>query len=145
MSVAITQHELDRLFTAALETAIALIGKQGEFFPVLFELRADRTIHTLAVLDRAAPDDPVAGYHAVLRPRAVDGTIIASAIAEEIAGEPRTIRIRLRAANFSNDILVPFELTSTGLLKRGRKVIPGDFTQQAAENEVFRASCAQPI
>ena len=44
MAGGIDQTRLDALFTAALEAAIARIEKDGTFFPLVFELRANGVI-----------------------------------------------------------------------------------------------------
>ena len=47
------------------------------------------------------------------------------------------IRVRIRAANYSNDILVPFEVAAKGFLTKDRKIVTGNFAQHPAPNEVF--------
>ena len=77
MAEGIDQARLDALFTAALEAAIARIEKDGTFFPLVFELRANGAIQNVAVLEIGAIEgaqgvlDRLAD---VIRPRAADGT-----------------------------------------------------------------------
>lgn len=140
MGGGITQDELDRLFTAALETALALLAQRDEFFPALFELRADRSIQTVAVLDKDASGDPVDAYGAVLRPRAAEGTILASAIASverDLAAKGGTIRVRLRAANYASDMLARYTIATSGVMRRERKVELGPIAAEPAVNDVF--------
>ena len=56
MAGGIDQTRLDALFTAALEAAIARIEKDGTFFPLVFELRANGVIQNVAVLDTGATE-----------------------------------------------------------------------------------------
>ena len=124
MAAGIDQARLDALFTAALEAAIARIEKDGTFFPLVFELRANGA---QGVLDRLAD---------VIRPRAADGTIRAAAIVRHRT-DAATIEVRLRAANYSNDVLVPFEIASSGLLGHQRQLTLGSFTARPAANDLF--------
>ena len=66
MTGGITQDALDRLFTAALEAAVARMEKDGHFFPLVFEMRANGMIHNMAMLETA----PVDGSADVLERRA---------------------------------------------------------------------------
>jgi len=135
----LTQDELDRLFTAALETAIALIEKRGDFFPVLFEIRPDRTIQTVAVLDRGVVADPLASFHEALRPRAKSGAILASAIASQRKGTggEREICVSIRSPNYAQDILTGYRLEISGFLKRKRKVELKETVATPVPNEIF--------
>lgn len=142
MGEGITQNELDRLFTAALETAIALLEKQGDFFPVVFEMRRDRTIHTVAVLDRtnrSTTQDLMDGFHQALRPRAADGTIVASAIASDRKGwtGEEAICVALRAANYASDVHVAYRIDTSGILRKTREVELAGTRAVLAVNEVF--------
>jgi hypothetical protein len=138
----IDQDELDRLFTAALETAIALIEKQGDFFPVLFEMRPDRTIQTVAVLDRGAVADPLASIHEALRPRAQSGAILASAIASQRKGPGGELKVcvSIRSPNYAQDVLTGYRLETSGFLKRKRKVELSETIARPVQNEIFAQS-----
>ena len=91
MAEGIDQARLDALFTAALEAAIARIEKDGTFFPLVFELRANGAIQNVAVLE----------------------------------------------ANYAADVLVPFEIASSGLLGHQRQLTLGSFTARPAANDLF--------
>ena len=139
MGSGIDQDQLDALFTAALEAAIARIEKDRTFFPLLFELRANGAIQNVAVLETGAIEgrqSVLDRFAELLRPRASEGTIRAAAIALHLA-DCASIEVRLRASNYSANVLVPFEVTSTGLIKRKRELTLGDFTAREAENEIF--------
>lgn len=136
----IEQYQLDRLFTAALEAAIARLEKDGHFQPLLFELRESGAIHNVAVLDT----ETVEGRQSVLdrliqllRPRARDGMIRAAAIVLHRADE-EMIEVRLRALNYSSNLIVPFDVTSSGLLRKRRELALGQFAAKPSENEIFR-------
>ncbi len=73
---------------------------------------------------------------AVIRPRAADGTIHAAAIVRHRT-DAATIEVRLRAANYAADVLVPFEIASSGLLGHQRQLTLGSFTARPAANELF--------
>ena len=47
----ISQDQLGRFFTAALEAAIGRIEKDGHFHPLVFELRANGSLQAAAVLE----------------------------------------------------------------------------------------------
>ncbi len=134
----ISQDQLDRLFTIALEAAIGRIEKDGHFHPLVFELRANGTIHAVAVLETGAGDDqrgPVDRLIDLLKPRARDGTILAAAIVRLREGE--LAEVRLRARNYSADIDVPFALDTSGLVKRKRRLALGEFAAREVPNELF--------
>ena len=135
----IDQGQLDRLFTSALEAAVARIEKDGHFFPLIFELRASGIIHNLAVLD-LAPIDGKEGVQdrlaALLRPRAESGLIHAAAIITHRASD-KSFCVQMRASNYSQDIEVPFSVGVEGLIKRRRRVTLGDFSAKEAANAIF--------
>ena len=82
MPPGIDQAQLDALFTAALEAGIARIEKDGTFFPLLFELRANGAIQNVAVLETGAIDGAqtvLDRFAELLKPRAREGTIQAAA------------------------------------------------------------------
>lgn len=136
---ALTQDQLDRLFTAALEAAIGRVEKDGYFYPLIFELRANGTIQAVAVLETGAVDnssEPIDRLVALLRSRARESTIIAAAIAILGTGADN-VELRLRAANYSADIHVPFSVETTGLVKRKRKLMLGEFDARPAINDIF--------
>ncbi|QYJ06935.1 hypothetical protein [Qipengyuania flava] len=139
MGGGIDQSQLDRLFTAALEAAIARIEKDRTFFPLIFELRETGAVHNVAVLETEAIEGAQSvldRFAALLRPRAAEGTIRAAAIALHRADD-KAIEIRLRAANYSSDIRVPFELETRGLIRKQRAVTLGEFAAREAENDIF--------
>ncbi len=130
---------LDRLFAAALEAAIARVERDGHFFPLLFELRANGAIQTVAVLETGA----IHGAQSVLdrlvellRPRAADGTIRAAAIVLHRAADS-AIEVRLRAEGRAEDVRIPFAIASSGMLRRRRKLTLGEFERRAVPNELF--------
>ena len=135
----IDQDQLDRLFTAALEAGIARIEKDGHFFPLVFELRANGIIHNVAVLDLApinSSEGVLDRLADLLRPRAEEGKIKAAAIVQHCAQEHRFL-VQLRAPNYSNNIDVPFDVAQEGLIKRRRRVSLGEFASVPAENAIF--------
>lgn len=139
MGEGIDQAQLDALFTAALEAGIARIEKDGTFFPLLFELRANNAIQNVAVLETGSIDgaQPVLDRFAeLLRSRAEEGKIKAVAIVQHLSGEG-ALEVRLRAANYSADLQAPFELARCGLLKRKRNLTLGEFSVRTARNEIF--------
>ena len=139
MGGGIDQSQLDRLFTAALKAAIARIEKDGTFFPLIFEVRDTGVVQNVAVLETEAIEGAQSvldRFTALLRPRAADGTIRAAAIALHRPGES-AIEIRLRAANYSSDIRVPFTLETRGLIRKQRAVAFGEFAARDADNEIF--------
>ena len=139
MSAAIIQSALDRLFTAALEAAVARMEKDGHFFPLVFEMRANGIIHNVAMLETAPVDgsaDVLERLTAMLRTRATEGTIVASAIVLQ-GGEDRRMSVRLRASNYAKDIAVPFEIECKGFVKRRRRVSLGEISGDTVANDVF--------
>lgn len=135
----IDQNELDRLFSAALEAAVARLEKDGHFFPLIFELRADGTVQAVAMLETGSVEgDAVARMFDVLRQRAAHGLIRATAIACHVTGSSE-VEVHLRAPNHASDILVPFAVTTRGLFRRRRELVLGEFTARDAKNEVFGA------
>ena len=135
---AITQDQLDRLFTAALEAAIGRIEKDGHFHPLVFELRANGTIQAVAVLETGEIDSTIGLLERLarlLRPRAQDGTIAAAAIVR--LREEGVAEVRLRAPNYSADIDVLFTVDTTGLVKRKRRLSLGEFASRDVPNDVF--------
>ena len=135
----IDQDQLDRLFTSALEAGIARIEKDGHFFPLVFELRANGIIHNVAVLDLApinSSEGVLDRLADLLRPRAEQGKIKAAAIVQHSTQEHRFL-VQLRAPNYSHDIAVPFDVAHEGLIKRRRRVSLGEFVAEPAENAIF--------
>lgn len=136
---AISQDQLDRLFTAALEAAIGRIEKDGYFYPFVMELRANGAIQAVAVLETGDTDntrDPAARLNDLLKPRAQNGTILGAAISI-LHSSQSMVEVRLRAANYSADIQAPFVTRITGVVKRKRRVELGEFSQQPARNDIF--------
>ena len=139
MTGGITQDALDRLFTAALEAAVARMEKDGHFFPLVFEMRANGTIHNMAMLETAPVDgsaDVLERLAAMLRSRANEGTIVASAIVLQ-GGDDRRMSVRLRAPNYAKDIAVPFEIERKGFVKQRRRVSLGEISGDTVANDVF--------
>ncbi len=139
MPPGLDQAQLDALFTAALEAGIARIEKDGTFFPLLFELRANGAIQNVAVLETGAIDGAqtvLDRFAELLKPRAREGTIRAAAIVLHHATRDM-MEVRLRATNYASDVQVPFAIARGGLFARKRKLTLGEFTLRAAENEIF--------
>ena len=136
---AITQDQLDRLFTAALEAAIGRIEKDGHFHPLVFELRPGGMIQAVAVLE-SSPIDPSRGpadrMGQLLRPRAEAGRIEAAAIVR-LRRDGDVAEVRLRAPNYSADIDVPFAIETSGLVKRKRQLVLGEFSARPVANDIF--------
>ena len=135
----INQEKLDRLFTAAMETAIARIEKDGNFFPLVFEMRDGGVIHNVAMLQSESIDgrgDVLERLEDILAPRAGDGTIQAAAIAVHRPNR-RGVEVRLRAANFSQDLMVSYSARTSGLIRRKRAVSLGAIEARDAENRIF--------
>lgn len=133
----IDQDELDRLFTAALEAAIARIEKDGHFAPLLFELRDSGAIQAVAVLDKTSHDSEeavVEGFAVILRPRAAEGLIRAVAIALH---RRDAIEVRLRAAGYAADATAAYTLESTGLLRKRRALTLGAIAAAPATDTIF--------
>lgn len=139
MTGGITQDALDRLFTAALEAAVARMEKDGHFFPLVFEMRANGMIHNMAMLETAPVDgtaDVLERLAAMLRSRANEGTIVASAIVLQGGGD-RRMSVRLRAPDYAKDIAVPFDIERKGFVKRRRRLSLGEISGDTAANDVF--------
>ncbi len=134
----IEQGQLDNLFTAALESAVGRIEKDGHFFPLVFELRANDTIQNVAVLEAGTIEgtqDVLKRLAELLRSRASDGKIKAAAIVHRSNGG--MIEARLRAPNFSANIEVPFTVDASGLIRRTRRVELGELVAYPTVNDVF--------
>ena len=137
MTQRIGQDELDRLFTAALEAAVARLEKDGHFFPLMFELRSDGTIQAVAMLETGAvAGDAVGRMFDLLRQRATEGVIRGAAIACHHAGSDQ-VEVRVRAPNYASDIFVPFSIETHGLIRRRRELTLGAFEAHPADNAVF--------
>ncbi|MEZ5681593.1 MAG: hypothetical protein R3E14_09890 [Erythrobacter sp.] len=137
MNEGIGQNELDRLFTAALEAAVARLEKDGHFFPLMFELRRDGTIQAVAMLETGEVEgDAISRMFDVLRQRADEDLIRAAAIASHVTDAAR-VEVRLRAPNYASDIAVPFAMETTGFFRRRRKLALGEFELRDVVNEVF--------
>lgn len=135
----IHQGQLDRLFTAALEAGIARIEKDGHFYPLVFELRANGVIQNVAVLDLASvngAESVMDRLAELLRPRAEEGTILAAAIIQHRAAE-NSFQLQLRAPNYSQDVTIPFEIAREGVIRRRRRVSLGEFAAVPADNAIF--------
>lgn len=135
----IDRATLDRLYSVAMEAAIARIEKDGTFQPLLFEVRPGGAVQAVAVLDPGS----IAGHDAVLdrlcellRQRAVEAAILGAAIAIHHR-EERRIEIRLRAPGHAADIATPYGLVTRGLLRRQRRVTMGRPRWRHVGNEIF--------
>ena len=134
----ISQDQLDRLFTAALEAAIGRIEKDGHFHPLVFELRANGSIQAVAVLETGAVDNakgPIDRLVALLKPRAEDGTIDAAAIVR--LREEGVAEVRLRSRNYSANIDALFTVETSGFVKRKRRLELGEFASRDVPNDIF--------
>ena len=134
----ISQDQLDRLFTAALEAAIGRIEKDGHFHPLVFELRANGLVQAVAVLETGAVDNakgPIDRLVALLKPRAEDGTIDAAAIVR--LREEGVAEVRLRSRNYSANIDALSTVETSGFLKRKRRLELGEFASRDVPNDIF--------
>ena len=134
----ISQDQLDRLFTAALEAAIGRIEKDGHFHPLVFELRANGSIQAVAVLETGVVDNargPIDRLVALLKPRAEDGTIDAAAIVR--LREEGVAEVRLRSRNYSANIDALFTVQTSGFVKRKRRLELGEFASRDVPNDIF--------
>ncbi|WP_369026831.1 hypothetical protein [Qipengyuania sp. RANM35] len=139
MGGGIGQGELDRLFSAALEAAVARLEKDGHFFPLIFELRTDGTIQAIAMLETGTVEgDAVIRMFDVLRQRGEEGLIRGAAIACHESGGSE-VEVHLRAPNYASNIIVPFTVTTRGFFRRKRELTLGEFSARQAQNEVFPA------
>ena len=137
MARGISQDDLDRLFTAALEAAVARVEKDGSFQPLVFELRDTGAVQAVMMLDKEHIDGPEAARErlmSLLRPRVAEGRVRAAAIAEK---EGRDIVVRLRAANYSADVTAPVALATSGIVRRKREATLGEFSQVQVPNDLF--------
>ncbi|MBX7532531.1 hypothetical protein K3165_06325 [Qipengyuania sp. 1XM1-15A] len=136
---AITQDQLDHLFTAALEAAVGRIEKDGHFHPLVFELRGNGAIHNVAVLDTDTIDGRrtvIDRLFAILRPRVAEGRVKACAIALD-RHDDAEVAVLLRAPNFSANIAVPYTEEGKGFLKLKRRLSLGEFAAREVPNELF--------
>ena len=134
----ISQDQLDRLFTAALEAAIGRIEKDGHFHPLVFELRANGSIQAVAVLETGVVDNargPIDRLVALLKPRAEDGTIDAAAIVR--LREEGVAEVRLRSRNYSANVDALFTVQTSGFVKRKRRLELGEFASRDVPNDIF--------
>lgn len=136
---AITQDQLDQLFTAALEAAVGRMEKDGHFHPLVFELRDNGAIHNVAVLDTGTIDgrrDIIDRLFAILRPRVAEGIVHACAIALD-RHDDAEMAVLLRAPNYSANIAVPYTEEGKGFLKLKRRLSLGEFAAREVPNELF--------
>ncbi|MGI8943735.1 MAG: hypothetical protein ACR2FJ_05785 [Qipengyuania sp.] len=139
MAGGISQNQLDALFTAALEAGVALIEKSGFFLPLLFELRSSGEIQAVAMLDKEASDEQdeeLARLARVLATRASQGLIQAVAIAVNRPAD-FAIELRMRAPDYAANILAPYRIETSGLMKRKRRLVLDSFAGEPARNEIF--------
>lgn len=139
MAGGISQNQLDALFTAALEAGVALIEKSGFFLPLLFELRSSGEIQAVAMLDKEASDEQdeeLARLARVLATRASQGLIQAVAIAVNRPADS-AIELRMRAPDYAANILAPYRIETSGLMKRKRRLVLDSFAGEPARNEIF--------
>ncbi|NVD46099.1 hypothetical protein [Qipengyuania atrilutea] len=145
--MAVAREKLDQLYSAALEAAAALLEKNGEFFPILFELRPGGEITSVAVLDmreRPPSQDLIDNYVELMRGRATAGQIAGCAIALDSsfrvsAGDPKrdAVQVRVRAQGFARNVLVPYVLKTTGIFRKKRQLTLDEPRAEAAVNDVF--------
>lgn len=139
MGGGIDQGQLDRLYTSALEAAVALLEKRGRFLPLLFELRHAGEVQAVAVLERENRDGAQSVFERfaeILRPRAEAGIIRASAIVVH-RPERQAVELRIRAPNYAANIFAPYAIETMGVLRRARKLSLGEPRAESAPNEVF--------
>ncbi len=135
----IDRDRLERLRDAAMEAATARIEKDGHFQPLLFELRANGSIHHVAVLDTISSigrDKVIDRLVELMRERARQGTVLAAAIAIHLADES-AIEIRLRAPNHASNCVVTLDVRSSGYLRKRRHVSVIGASANSVENDVF--------
>ncbi len=142
-----SQDQLDDLYSACLDMAAALLEKNGEFYPIAFELTADGQIAAVAVMEEGEnpPSQQVIdSLLYVLRERAASGAIAASAMAVDIRVRRNpddvptdAVQVRLRAADYARDVIAPYTIATSGLLRKKRKLHLDTPYAKAAENEIF--------
>ncbi|WP_340588725.1 hypothetical protein [Erythrobacter alti] len=142
-----SQDQLDDLYIASLDMAATLLEKNGEFFPIGHKLGKDGQIAAIAVLeddDNPPSQQVIEGLETALRSLAGAGDIAASAIAVDIRVRPvpdaeptDAVQVRVRAADYARDVIVPYHVATSGLFRKKRKVSIGTPYAQAAENDIF--------
>lgn len=143
----IDKDRLDDLFDHALSSAMALLEKNGEFFPLGASIGSDGQVGLLASYD--GDDHPesqtvIDGLTSALRQQASEGAILASAIAFDArVRSPETgeavdaVITRIRAKDYARDIAVPYQLHTKGLFKKTRSIAQGQATASEGEQDIF--------
>lgn len=142
-----SQDQLDDLYSACFDTSVALLEKNGEFFPLAFELAPEGQITAVMVMEEGEhpPSQQVIdSLQYVLRGRAASGGILASALAVDITLRPDpdaassdAVQIRLRAADYASDVIVPYTIATSGLFRKTRKVRLDPPYSKPAKNDIF--------
>ena len=141
------EDQLDDLYTACFDTAVALLEKNGEFFPLAFEMAPGGQISAVAVMetgDHPPSQQVIDSLLYVLRERAGSGEIIASAMAVDTKvrrdpdADPRdALQVRLRAKDYARDVIAPYSMATSGLFRKARKIHFDAPYAQAAKNDIF--------
>ena len=133
------RSDLNRLYRVSCDAAIGRIEKDGHFQPLVFELRESGAVQHVAVLDMGATNGTQSVLQRLLdllRPRIAAGTTRAVAIVR-LSRDDRTIETRLRAARYSADIIAPYGVSKSGVLRRKRIVTLGEATECPVPNDMF--------
>ena len=144
---AIDRAKLDELYGVICDMAFFLLEKNGEFFPIGAVVDASGEIRHVAIYDGEEHPDSnqvIAGLTEHFQQQASDGAILASAIAADVKVRPSpdaaptdAVLVRLRSSDFARDAVQPYAIETSGIFKKTRKIVQGNPTANAAEQDVF--------
>jgi hypothetical protein len=136
------QHRLDELFTAALNAALDRLESEGVLNPLAYALGSDGNIYEASPgAGRKRPGGGAAlkVLKSELRALASAGEIAASALArqhEDGRGE-LAVAVHVRAPEGAFDMIVPYKLDVSGIIRRTRKAEPGEARAHEVRNDIF--------
>ena len=144
----LNQDQLDNLYSTCLDMAVDLLQKHGEFFPFACQLTRSGEIALVGVTgdDEQPPSQQVIDdLRVVLSAGAKSQAIASCAMAVDIRirpdahAEPRdAIQVRVRAPDYARDVNVLYDLHTSGIFKKTRRVDLDAPRASAAENDIFR-------
>ena len=141
------QGKLDELYSVMVEMAFALLEKNGEFFPIGAVVSLDSAIQHVATYDGDEHPESqmvIDQLTQLFCGQANEGAILASAIAFDARlRSPETgeavdaIMIRLRAKDYARDVAMPYELRTSGFIRKTREVEAGQASASEGRQDIF--------
>ncbi|MEM8919293.1 MAG: hypothetical protein AAGE37_10580 [Pseudomonadota bacterium] len=143
----ISNDKLDDLFATGQNAAEHLLAENAEFYPIGHIIGSDGEIRMVAVdIGQENPESQIVidQFEAIFLEQAKAGAILASAVSYDAriqdpqSGEPTDAVItKIRAHGYARNVIVPYEIKTSGIIKKKRELKFGQTLAMEDQNEIF--------